>query len=111
MIEQRRSTGDPPRTGRDPVAVAAALVGLACIGAVAALVRWSLWWPHSDIRRLWATGLGWTSGIVGVATLAIALSRLTGRGRRLLAASVVVVTVAGFVGGFRVLEQLTAWAR
>lgn len=110
-MEQRRSIGDPPHTGRDPVAVAAALVGLACIGGVAALVRWSLWWPHSDIRQIWATGLGGMAGVVGLVTLAVAFSRLAGRDRRLLVVSAVVAAVIGLVGGFRVLEQLTAWAR
>ncbi|MDP8932533.1 MAG: hypothetical protein M3O70_29285 [Actinomycetota bacterium] len=77
-----------------------------------ALLRWSWWWPHSDMRQTWATVFGWLAGAVGVATFINAFScRLRERDRRLLLASALLAAVVGLVGGFWLLKSFTAWAR
>lgn len=80
---------------------------LVCATVVAALLRWSQWWPHSDMRQLWATGLTALSGVLGLAALLSALYRLE-RGRRLLLVGVVVLAaVVGLLGGFELLRAAT----
>lgn len=105
------SESDSPPPGREPIGVISALVGLGCIGVVAALLRWSWWWPHSDMRQIWGTACGWLTGAFGLMTFMIALSRFSERDRRLLVVSAVLVTTVGLTTGFWILKSLTAWAR
>ena len=49
---------------------ACALVA-ASIGSLAALGLWSWWWPHTDVRQLWAT----TGMAIAVAGIAVSAQR------------------------------------
>ncbi|MDP8931647.1 MAG: hypothetical protein M3O70_24535 [Actinomycetota bacterium] len=111
VVEQDESKAGSLADGPRPFAMLAAFVSVGSIGAVAALVRWSWWWPHSDMRQIWATGFGWLAAAVGVATFVIAFSRLGERDRRLLLGCALLAVVLGFVGGFLVLKSVTARAR
>lgn len=106
------TTEDATTHGRtrslSPLTVAGAGIALVCIAAVAALVRWSQWWPHSDMRQVWANGLTVLSGVVGLITLSVAFRRLDGRHRWLLAGFAVLAAAVGLLGGFELLRGATA---
>lgn len=90
---------------------AAATLGLVCIGGAAALARWSLWWPHRDMRQMFATAATVGLGVVGLLALGIALGSSSDRGRTVIVLTVVGAVALGGVAGFMVLQSATASAR
>lgn len=83
-------------------------IGLVSVAAVATLVRWSQWWPHTDMRQIWAHGLTALSGVVGLITLFVAFRGLDRRRRWFLVGSAVAAAVVGLLGGFELLRSATA---
>lgn len=102
------ATTDNDTRSLSPLTVVAAGIAFVCIAAVAALVRWSQWWPHSDMRQIWANGLTVVSAAVGLITLPIAFIRLDGRHRWFLVGFAVVAALIGLLGGFELLRGATA---
>jgi hypothetical protein len=86
-------------------------VNLLSIAALAALVRWSRWWPHPDMRQIWATGAAWVAGVVGLAAFVAAFLRLDRAGRARLVGAAAIAAVIGWSGGFSLLVTWTAAAR
>lgn len=93
---------------RSHAGTAAAVVSLLCVAGVAALVRWSLWWQHSDMRQIWATAGASTLAVAGLAAFIAALVHLSSRGRLLFVFLVLLATVFGTLVGFAILESATA---
>lgn len=80
---------------RPVVSIAAGVV----LGLAAALIRWSAWWPHRDMRQWWANGATAALGFVGVVLLSI-VARKVSRNRLPVVALVLVVAAlaAGLLG-------------
>lgn len=96
--------------GEASTPVLAVTVGLAATAAVAALVRWSIWWPHSDMRQLWAYGATGLATFVAVVTLGMGAVRLRPTARWRLAVLVIIAVLAGATLGFFILEAETTSA-
>ena len=73
-----------------------------------ALVRWSLWWPHRDMRLVYARGAAVVAVVVGLVGAGL-LARVTVRAdaRGVLVVSVVSVLVTSVLG-YEWLVAITA---
>ena len=76
-------------------------------GLVALLV-WSAWWPHSDMRQIWANGAAALAFLVGVGALVWARARVDRRDRQALMVLTGAAVVLGATVGFGVLFALTS---
>lgn len=85
----------------------AATVGLLSVTAVAGLVGWSLWWPHDDMRQLWATFGAVILAAIGIASLAASHRALSRELRPALIASIAIAVLIGATGGFALLKRAT----
>lgn len=110
MTTEKTTTGSGT-TALSPLTVVTGSVGLFCVAVVAALVRWSQWWPHSDMRQIWANGLTGLLGLIGLVSLTVVARRLDGRQRWFLIGLVVAAAVIGVWGGFELLRASTAGLR
>ena len=64
------------------VIISAAAIAL---GFAAALMRWSAWWPHRDIRQRWADVFTFIGLVAGLASLFVGMSLLEQRRHRMIA--------------------------
>lgn len=108
MTDDPRGPDDAGHGRRGVVPLGA---GLIAIAALAALVRWSLWWPHSDMRQLWANAAIALAAVIGVTGILVGFRRLDPEHRRLGALLAVGAVVLGLLVGFPVMREATAWAR
>lgn len=93
------------RDARLRLTAAATLVD---VSVLAALLRWSWWWPHPDMRQLWAHGAVVLSALLASVGAAVTFRGEDGRGRRVFVGLVVLAVVLGAVVGFAVLREATA---
>jgi hypothetical protein len=97
----------PKRPAPSFSAIAAAAVGFLSVTAVAGLVRWSLWWPHDDMRQLWATFGAVVMAALGLAALAVALRSIAREWRPALMAFIAMAVLIGATAGFVILQSAT----
>jgi hypothetical protein len=81
------------------------------IGVAAGLVRWSFWWPHSDIRQNYATFGILILSLVGVVALGYGVSLTSSRHRLILAGVTVVLAAVLSVVVYDQLIDATAASR
>ena len=70
------------------------IVSALSLGVAIGMVSWSIWWPHSDMRQIWASFLILIGAVVGLATLRAGLARLDESAQILRAMAAIVVAVA-----------------
>jgi hypothetical protein len=87
------------------------VVSVLAVAGFAALVAWSLWWPHSDNRQNLATLAAVLLGILGLASFIAALRGASSRGRTELLVFTAMAALTGATAGFMILYLATASAR
>lgn len=92
-------------------AIISTCLSLASFAAVAALLRWSAWWPHPDLRQIWAFGATVLAAVVAITASVIAFVQLPQRHRGTFLVLACASAVVGAVAGFAVLRSMTEWAR
>lgn len=76
------------------------------------LFLWSLWWPHRDMRQIWATGVGTVSAVLGIVLLSRgAVRRPAGRTRRSAVTLCVIGTGVLGVPGYALLRSASEHLR
>lgn len=92
-------------------AIISTCLSLASFAAVAALLRWSAWWPHPDMRQGWAFAATGLAAVVAITASVIALVQLPQRHRGTFLVLAGASAAVGAVGGFALLRWMTEWAR
>lgn len=98
-----QATGGSVRRGMVP-----AVLSLPCVAGFVALVRWSLWWPHPDMRQLHAIFWAGVLAVIGVVAFVRALVALSNRDRGIFLLFFAAFVLLGAVAGFAILESMTA---
>jgi predicted Kef-type K+ transport protein len=98
------STASP----RAPLRYISTWIALLDVFGLVALLVWSAWWPHSDLRQIWAFAAAILAFLVGAGALVWALTRVARRDRRQLLTLTGVAVVLGATVGFGMLFALTS---
>lgn len=99
------------RTAMTPSDWLAISCALACFAVVAAFVRWSVWWPHSDNRQNGVKLFGFVAVIVGAVTFGKAFAAASSSRRVLMLLAAAVAVALGLFVGFALMVDATESAR
>jgi hypothetical protein len=107
-LARRNHSGDASLSKQPSVLVlleiAASFIGLLI---TAALIRWSLWWPHDDNRQNLASFAAVLSGGFGIVLLAFSWRGVRRERRFVLAVLVAGAVLIGATAGFAILIHAT----
>ena len=108
---QADAVAAPTATGMTPGRWVAVVVGLGCVTVIAAFMRWSAWWPHSDNRQNGVTIVGWAAAVTGALVWRKALANSPGSRRLLMLLAALFAALLGAVLGYALMVNATAAAK